>query len=131
MGYFNGIHLSRTQLYKIKTVKAFNHDYPQSVLYDPSTGKKLWKEQERPIPAYDEYCGILAGIEVIAAGYGEDDLFAGLVVGHETSSNGGSVWGYLELDGLDTFKQKLKEALEPLGLWDSTKFGLYAVLQFA
>jgi len=51
----------------------------------------------------------------------------GVVTG---SSNGGDPNKFKSLDdvNVDEIKEKLKSILEPVGQWDESKFGLYAIL---
>jgi hypothetical protein len=126
--------------------KAFDHKYEDDGETDfhPKDGRKLWldekEEVETDYPAIvfdvgygdtdleegQKFIKIPKEIEV-ASGTDGDGSFIGAVL--ETgSSNGGDDVAFRTLADIGVVKIKIKNILEPLGLWDEKKFGLYAVL---
>jgi hypothetical protein len=128
--------------------KAFNHKYEDNgeTEFHPKDGRKLWLdekeevEEDYPSIVFDtDDCAneddldegqrlikIPKGLEC-ANGTDGDSTFLGAVL--ETgSSNGGDDVAFRTLDDIGMVKLKVKDVLEPLGLWDEKKFGLYAVL---
>ena len=116
--------------------KAFDHSYSAGMRFDPQTGRKLWKESHVPEIAFsEEYEGDLdAGTKLITVtnaeafddGYGEDLVFGFGVDG--TNSNGGATMDFCTIPDTELLKKNLKKALEPYGLWEENKFGLYTIL---
>ena len=54
------------------------------------------------------------------------DYFFGFAVGGGNASYGGHA--FKEIPHIDALKEKLKNELQPLNLWDEAKFGLYCVM---
>ena len=135
------------KLKKLVRKKAFKHDYEDDGEYefDPKTAKKLFldekEEVETDLPAFifdpdmrqedleDKNQVVikpLKGIEY-AVGTNNSNLCLGLVM--ETgSSNGGDDYAFMNIPDIEKIKEKLKNLLEPHGLWNEGKFGLHLIL---
>jgi len=128
--------------------RAFEHNYVDdgSTEYDSKDGRKLWLDEKEEVEAdypalvFDFYnCLYSSDLELgqrlieapegfkFAIKSGTDNNCLGVVV--ETgSSNGGDNVGFSVLPDIAEVETRLKSLLEPLGLWDKDKFGLYVIL---
>ena len=114
-----------------KVVKAFPHNHPESMKFDPETGKKLWEIKDVPVKGYDEDDCVFHGYQIVHTTDRRETIIAYLAIGDHTNSNGGADYQMEKLSGkedISKIKEEMKELLEPLGAWDEKKFGLYAVL---
>ena len=133
--------------------KAFVHNYDDDGTneFHPKTGKKLFLDEkieveaDYPLYVYDLYDDeepsdlendnnqtIIRppkGLK-FAVGTDESNICLGAVI-RTGSSNGGDEYGFLKIPDLyiANVKARLKDLLEPHGLWDEGKFGLHAILQ--
>lgn len=128
--------------------KAFKHSFEDDgeTEFDPKTGKPLWLDEvmdvdsDDPAVVYDLYddgddIELVDGQKVLKApkgmdfnvGTDEDSIFIGVVVS-TGSSNGGEETEFLPMPDVDKIRSDLRGCLEPLGLWDESKFGLYVNL---
>ena len=123
--------------------KAFKHKYEDDgdIEFDPKTGKKLFldetEETEEDYPAFvfNDENGLEPGQKIIKIpkgleiAMGTEDSCGCLGIVVETgSSNGGDDYGFMPIPDLDELKAKIKDFLEPLGLWDEKGFGLHVIL---
>lgn len=122
-----GIKIPESNLFNIKKVKTFKHNYSEDMSYDPKTGKKLWKDEEIPVLpeyelgdnewrqfkiAYDESDNLYFGtVGLRAGGYEEESTKSFTVIPNE----------------IGVAKRKLKEALEPFELWNENDFGFHLI----
>ena len=112
--------------------------------YCPACSREAWRKEENPVEGYDEgdsdtdTVATLFGIELMnIRGYDLPDKdhykvlqsFAiGARVTHGDLCYGSNFPEMAALpENLSEIKEKLKTALEPHGLWDESKFGLWAV----
>lgn len=118
-------------------IKAFNHNHPKNVKFDPETGKKLWKEDSYQEFAfepdddrtYDERTKMIdIGEFKIYRGTDGSPTVIGFGCGEDTYSNGGEVHEVIDLPDVNELKNKLKAILEPVNMWDEDCFGLHAIL---
>ena len=124
--------------------KAFDHDYPRDYKVDPKTGKDLWLDEEEEVPtgtaAYEfdsdrheeNPLGPLPIFHEFQVAYSTDDKdqFIGVIT-NLISSNGDTDWEFKtfpDIAGIAEIREKLKNLLEPFGLWHEDEFGLYSVL---
>jgi hypothetical protein len=127
---------------KKERVKTFKHDYPDNgeIKFDPKTGEALWKTIEYPEfvfadqgdPNPDDNDGKtkvikLGKLKIFTGTDGKPEVL-GVGTGEETYSNGGDDYDFTPLEDVDSIKNRVKEILEPIGLWDEKKFGLYSIL---
>jgi hypothetical protein len=131
-----------------KRKKAFEHDYPDDgfMNFHPKDGRKLWTDEK--IESKSNYPSILfdcssmpeegsvregqclisfpKGIEIT---YSTDRRrrFVGRVV-NTCSSDSDEDVGFSKVLDTETLKESLRVLLEPVGLWDEDKFGIYSVL---
>jgi hypothetical protein len=123
---------------KQEKVKTFKHDYPEDgeTKFDPKTGIPLWKTIEYPEYIFDAYdCEgrakviKLNGLNIFISGGGNTPEVIGIGTGRKTYSNGGEAYDFRPLvEDLDSIKKRIKDVLEPIGMWDETSFGLYSIL---
>jgi len=100
----------------------------------PSCGKPLWITRTSFIPECKPSDGARCPVEAVAGmpatcGTGEDDwVFVGQFTPRVRQHS--QPWcQMLEVSGsVEDLRQKLRAALEPLGLWVESQFGLWAVL---
>ena len=120
-----------------KIVKAFNHNHPENVKFDPDTGNKLWKEDSYQEFAfgpdddrtYDERTKMInIGDFSIFRGTDGKPIVLGIGCGDSTYSNGGDDHEVIDLPDINGLKNKLKAILEPVEMWDEDCFGLHAIL---
>lgn len=137
-----GVCLTRSQIFKKETVKAFNHDRPSSMKFDPDTGKPLWKTSESCIlmpkdPDYVDGCDLstvepkeeLGGLYLFHDRPGDDTktryLLGDLAVEDSRYRKGN--FKAVDEDDLRDTRENVRQVLEPHGLWDPSKFGLWVV----
>lgn len=127
---------------KKERVKAFKHDYPDDgeIKFDPKTGKALWKTVEYPEFAfdYDKYDHpddnggktkiVKLGTLKMYHGTDGEPTVLGVGTGENTYSNGGEDCDFMPLPDMESIKKKVKEVLEPIGMWNEETFGLYSIL---
>ncbi len=128
----------------VRTCGCSRKKVTQDMKFCPNCGDEAWEKEEDPIEGYDEGDSdtdeeaTLFGIEVMnIRGYDELDInryrilqsFAiGAKVTHGDLNYGNNFPEMVSLpENLSDIKNRLKEALEPHGLWDESKFGLWAV----
>jgi hypothetical protein len=130
---------------KEKTRKrAFKHSFKDDGEheFDPKSGKPLWLaeteevETDEPSVVYDDdnYEGnTLEGQRLLKApdgmgfcwGTDQESVFLGIVSGTGSDNEEAD---FMEVPDIEATKMSLKGALDPLGLWDESKFGIYTVL---
>ncbi len=119
-----GIKIDRYRLHEKRTVKAYDHNYPESMKFDPQTGNKLWVQQESLISAinhYDESDDYMLGpFKVIFISESEDCY----VVLSSVSTDRRPKKTEANFN-----REELQQVLEPLGLWDEKQFGLWAIVE--
>jgi len=138
------------RLQKSVRKKAFPHNFPddENHKFDPKTGNPLWlnefelTDSDEPSVVYqvDDYCDVdlVAGQKVLK---GDEDL--GLIESEDDFSDSVFYYGvilktgssdnceyaaFMALPNIDALKEKIRKILEPLNLWDESKFGLYSIL---
>jgi len=112
-------------------VKAFDHDYPLEMKFCPQTGKPLWEENEQPIEGWKPDEGTFLGFEIYQGTEGNPEILA--VLGSTDTEGYGdhkpsSKLDDQDLENLKAMKEEIKAGLEPLGMWDESKWGLHAIL---
>lgn len=128
--------------------KAFKHNYEDDgeLEFDSKSGKKLWLDEKEEIKAdYPAFMfgddadpeDLLPGQKILKTSHGlkfysgSEDTNWCLGVGVSTgSSRCGDELGFKPLPDINRVKEELKKLLEPVGLWDESKFGLYAQLSY-
>jgi hypothetical protein len=122
--------------------KAFQHTYEDGTVFefDPKTGQKLFIDDEKeeietnyPAILYDinsEDPEINQTVLKAPAGldfhYGTDCM--NICLGYGSSNGEDSAIKFKAIPDIEAIKTTLQELLEPLGLWDEKKFGLYTIL---
>ena len=139
MSYYSyaviGIKVDRDKLYqKSKIVKAFDHNHPETMNFCPDTGKPLWEKVEEPVLAGWDEDGDEFGPYTMITGTEGTPRIVGIVVAEAEVYPGhyNPVHKHkrVEIPNIDVEKQKMKEFLEPLGLWDADQFGLHSILRW-
>jgi hypothetical protein len=119
--------------------KAFNHQYNDGdAEFDPKTGQKLFLDEKEIVQAsypavvyYDTSdlkkgqiaLTVPEGLSLTSTTDNQKTCF-GFVVRAEWNSD----YGFAPLPDIMVIKKKIFTALEPLGLWDESKFGLHSLL---
>jgi len=133
-----GVQIPTSSLFTPKPYKIGTHNHPQSMKFDPQTGKALWDSYQECIlnngeELYGEVAKVRRGagsISIQAVNEGVDTEFHYL--GRVTSvrdlcaHGGGSFMPCVAAD-LDAIKNALRNLLTPHDLWDESKFGIWAV----
>lgn len=134
-GALIGIRVDPTKLYREKQEKAFKHSYPLDWKVCPKTGRELWRTVREPIDgAVSRYEGEDAskiGPYDVTYGTDHETAFICIVSTNDTYSNAGNDCAMVSIPvgfNIVEEKEKLRETLEPLGLWDEKLFGLWTVL---
>lgn len=138
-----GCCLTRDQIFKKERVKAFAHDLPETMKFDPDTGKPLWANVSRCIlmPRDADY---VDGCDLSCVEPREE--LGGLYLFHDRSGWGSAETRYLlgvygveddeyrrqnfvpiVGDKIEVARVKVHDILKPHGLWDPSKFGLWVV----
>lgn len=121
-----GLKIDPARLHVDHTVKAYPHDHPSTMNFDPQNGNPLWKIVKIPIDGFDEGKEKLFGYELVF-GTDDDSAFVCLFMVDDTYSNGGNDEAMLKIpENLSLHKAKMKADLG--GLWDEEEFGLWTVL---
>ncbi len=122
VGY--GVLLNHRQLFCTTTRKLFPHDYPADWAYCPKTGKPLWSEDHTtPIDDYNVAKSTVGGlaVSVVSAPVETQCIIWGDYAILDTRH-------FCKLPGQatsDYCRRRLYNVLDPLGLWDEHRFGLY------
>jgi hypothetical protein len=138
-----GIKFEKKDLFEIKTVKAFNHNYPETMKFCPETGKKLWSidKWSAKFPGLERGDDRFAGLKLVngpnvykkndESTYGFESDPETFYIGKSFQTNGYQDDKRVSLiteKALAESKAEVKEKLEPLGLWDEKNFGVWTVL---
>lgn len=134
-----GVEIPAAKLYREARVRLCQHEAPAGATFCPTCGKPAWGTEKEPIAAYKpdgerpHFTPKLAGWDVAVSSNGER-AYIGLVCrgvpSRESYREPRDQGDFRHLTGGDVndLRQKLQADLEPLGLWDGVKFGLWAVL---
>jgi len=124
-----GIKFKCSEIIKKSTVKAYPHDYPETMKFCPQTGKKLWDVEFSLIDGTEPHEAMLGGLDVKFANpesridNPDEDIFVGIA-----SEAGVNDSKFLAGQNFEEYKKKVQEVLEPLGLWKESRFGIYTFL---
>lgn len=136
---------SKIDLSKIPTkdtwIKVGKHNRPKTMKFDPDTGNQLWnviscpkfqfhRENDslgEPKISFIDFSGKIR-IELFDSGEENKQTILGFGISSGTWEQPVLKCPY-PLPAIEQVKNKLKEKLEPLGLWDEKEFGLWAILQ--
>ena len=128
-----GLLLPADKVLTMALVKTHDHEFPESVRFDASSGKPLWEEVPSSVfvdePGYD-----FEGHEGLPKDYSvtmmhsERNWCKTVIVGTHLGSSWGE--GTPELYRPDgDFMAQVQKILQPIleehGLWDESKFGIY------
>lgn len=130
-----GVCIDVEKLYKpTEKIKNFDHDYTEDMIYDPKTGKPLWRD-------YRDSIDVVSGEWDDGGPDGEGDLYKlgdYRICGDEdddvvicalvySGDNGPNSHSYHSLYTPEEF-DKFKQYLQSVGLWNEEDFGLYCIL---
>jgi hypothetical protein len=100
-------------------------DIREKANFCPECGKRAWVEQDVPVGDLtvnlEDACvgdGLIGDVKV----YGQ----CGAYYAYVAQSHGSGEEAFMPLGNFEEAKAKLKAKIEPLGLWDEKKFGIYA-----
>ena len=128
-----GIEIDETKIVK-ETFKrkAFKHNFPENIKFDPQTGKKLWEESELPAVYFEDgkmYAKDEDAVNLHQYGFSiftnTDDQRK--VIGFGLCADDDADVRFDNAIDMGLIEARLGELLEPFGLWDQSKFGLYAI----
>lgn len=132
-----GILVTHEQIFKKKKIKVGDHNFDENTLFNPTTGARLW-------------CDTYIRIDAKEDGSWDEHTFRAkwsfpIISGTITESRKSQVfviccckpvvcgsYSFSETVPVDCLalpllKAQLKEAIEPLWLWDESKFGLHVM----
>lgn len=117
-----GCMVSAEQLHRMTDRRACGHILPNGANFCPACGKPAFQTIQEAI--YDTSTDMLHDLHVVS----DTDkrvFIIGPVVAKAWADAGP---GYEPLEGrIDSLMQQTRAVLEPLGLWNTNMFGLYAV----
>lgn len=111
-----GVELPVDKLYRTVVREHKEHKVTPGMKYCPVCGEQAFVEVKEAL--FDEDEQRVGGLDLIWS-TDEEQAFVGLVAVEREIC--------FKVDSLDGIKAWLREELEPFGLWDEDKFGLYAV----
>ncbi len=125
-----GVEIDKSKVFKKTLVRGCRHSIDSLTPghFCARCGNKIWINGIEIIPEYeDEHEITLAGIPV----FSDDDNL--MVVGHRSITIGfytdqGTSGMMPQGADNDQYKEKLRQKLEPLGLWDKDKFGTWIIM---
>lgn len=122
-----GLAISSGELYRCQKIAAFNHEYPKTMNFCPTTGIPLWKEEITFVDGTDPEIETFQGFDVMKKDSQESIKNPKSInlVGEQLRSDSDSFWTE---DKILDIKNRMKEKLKPFGLWNEDKFGVYPVL---
>lgn len=129
-----GIQIPTNELFVSKKYRIGNHSFPESQNFDATTGKKLWDARRVCVLNNgEELWGEVAkvgniSIKGVNEGMDTEHYYLGTVVEvSDLCAHGGGALMPVSLDKVPDIKQALVSLLTPHGLWDESKFGVWAV----
>jgi len=134
-----GCKLDSSKLFIKKKVRTCDHDFPEDVSRHPETGMKLWTEIEAPISQYradawprelregedNILCRMVEAEDGTLIAMTPDEIHVQVVL---SSLFKAKMAAFPKDFDLKSAKRSLQEILEPFGLWDESKFGVWAVV---
>jgi hypothetical protein len=110
---------------KVRSCKCDVKDI-ETMKFCPKCGEEVFTEELDCIPGYNED-GDLCGYKLI---FGTDQIEAYVCAFlAEQDDYGDKVQDFTQLpDNIKEIKEKMRDTIGPLGLWDEKKFGLWSVL---
>ena len=141
-----GCCLTQAELFKKQTVKAFEHDHPRSVKFDPETGRKLWSQEDVCIltPEIADLSCVekreeIGGLYLFhdRSGWGEGSeryLLGDMALQAHDLEGGNDEAGFYAIEDPKTFasevesvRERVKALLVPHKLWKPDRFGLWTL----
>jgi hypothetical protein len=117
-------------LFRENKQRSCDHAVDSAASYCFVCGKPVWETEPEPI--FDELQGVYAGrigqfdVVIPVSDWqwidDADDAHIGIVILDENRTG-----MKVPLDDTDAIRAELQQTLEPLGLWDATRFGLWLV----
>lgn len=126
-----GCRVDGEKLFTETTVKTCTHTFDASFAFCPKCGKPATETELEALFDEDEgdYNGRLGGLDVVVP-FSDDEIpdwaYIGPIVARG-SSDGPDDRTQLPAD-LAAIKEQTRVALDPLGLWDESAFGLWTLL---
>lgn len=124
-----GCRVSTDKLYVTTTKKTCEHPFNKSFAFCPVCGKPATTASEEPQSFFDEGKEKIQDFDVLFIDNGDDPpTYA--VIGALIATNGDYEEPLLTPlpNDVGETKERLRQALEPLGLWDTDQFGLWTIL---
>ena len=109
------------KLYRKVIVKHTEHNWTQGDRYCPVCGEEIETTVEKPI--FNDTNNTIGKFELV---WSTDNVRA--FVGLASEDDGDSTHKPVKLPSIEALESELASVLNPLGLWDADKFGLYSVL---
>ncbi len=126
-----GVDIDMSKIPVIRTKeKVGDHNYPETMNYDPVTGKQLWTiQEERQFSFFsdEDNCVVFPKDVKLFNSTDNEDYILGFGI-DDTYSNGGNAIDSARLPDIVKLKEQLKALLEPFGMWDEERFKLYSIL---
>jgi len=114
-----GCQIPKEKLYQEKTIRIEHHHPVHPVdKYCSICGKELEETIVEEICIEDK----IDELEVVYS-TDQEEIFIGFSIG----AKDGFEFKFMDISNTLTMKEDVKKELEPLGLWDEEKFGLYVI----
>ena len=125
-----GIEVPVSGLFKTEEIWHSKHVVPEGASYCPICGEKV--VEIRQVALYDEDSCCIGSFKLHFDWDEERAVLGYRAVEQDYYYRQDEKYGrFMLLPNIDRLKQSLREHLEPLGLWDESKFGLHALLDIS
>lgn len=130
-----GFRFKREDLFTKARVKAFEHACPEDWTHDPTSGRLLWREEERcALPVeYDQYENIekICGLDFVQpADSGERQTYCYLEIASAHKSHHDDRGAIIDWSALAEEAIRAQQLLAEAGLLDKCQLGLWSVLEW-
>lgn len=132
-----GVMIPHDRLCRKAQMRDCPHDAPLTAKFCPECGERAWREEEVPIEGYlpegnsdNGYEPTLCGLAVYVHGGRETGSdHRALVTPSLVRARGESSKDAVQMANPDveSARTRLRDVLEPLGLWDGSAFGLWVL----
>ena len=132
-----GVEIDKAALYSKKKTRHRGCEHPlPDGSDDPfcsQCGRKAWIEStvSEPLPFYDEDSDTFSGLDVVYDQCYDEDKTQFFVGTATTMDMQCGIPAMMSPSVVEETKRQLQAVLEPLGLWDEDKFGIWTFVQYS
>ncbi len=125
-----GCRLERGAVYHKVRYRGCEHYEEPGAVFCPVCGKKMWEERLEMRPEFDAVDERKAPGLLLVRATDEKHFVLAAVSAMSNGSRQANDPGFASLDAtsVEQMRHACREFLRPLGLWDESRFGLWAVL---